>query len=74
MRPEGLAEGAAKGPSNARNSAIATGFLGNRIATDGRLAVTSADRPESGRWGSTSVRGPGQNCPAMERARSPFLV
>ena len=45
--PEGLADGAAKGPSNAARSARATGWAGTRIATVGNSAVTSADTGSS---------------------------
>ena len=47
-RPEGLADGAASGPPNARSTPCATGCAGTRIATVGRSAVTSARQPRIG--------------------------
>ena len=55
---ERFALGAAIGIATAASSARATGCAGTRTATDGRFAVTASGI--IGRFGSTSVNGPGQ--------------
>ncbi len=62
--PERLAEGATTGPLKAASKARATGCAGTRTATLSRPASARSATPQSGRFGSTSVSGPGQNAAA----------
>ena len=62
--PERLAEGATTGPSKAASKARATGCAGTRTATLSSPASARSATPQSGRFGSTSVSGPGQNAAA----------
>ena len=66
--PERLAEGATIGPPNAASSAAPAGCAGTRSATLSRPASASSATGQSGRLGSTSVRGPGQNAAASRSA------
>ena len=66
VRVNRLALGAAIGTPAARISAWATGWLGTRTATVGRPAVATSGT--TGRFGRTSVSGPGQNRSARARA------
>ena len=52
------------GPSKAASRARATGCAGTRTATLSRPASARSATPQSGRFGSTSVSGPGQNAAA----------
>ncbi len=61
--PDGLADGAASGTPAARISSSASGWSGTRMPTVSSPAVTISLSSASGRRGSTSVSGPGQNCP-----------
>ncbi len=66
--PERLAEGATTGPSNALSKACATGCAGTRTAMLSSPASARSATPQSGRFGSTSVSGPGQNAAASRAA------
>ena len=63
-----MADGATTGLPNARRMLRATGWSGTRTAIVSSPAVASSATGQSGRLGSTSVSGPGQNAAASRSA------
>jgi hypothetical protein len=76
MRPDRVAEGAASGRPIAAISVLATGWDGTLSAMLSKPARARSETPESGRKGTMSVMGPGQNASASRRASAlnkPYL-